>query len=337
MKKLIFILLACLPAFSFGQTNDTLPYQLFRERVVLFADIGANFAPFSLKDNYENGVSKLKYRSNLRAVLGLGFAYRWFSLRVGFAIPGNILPESNYGKTEYFDAGLKLNIKQAYCTLDFRSYRGYAIKDAYKWNDTLSKSTPNDIRSGTRSTSISANVWWLLSKQVNMKAVLGTTGHFTGQAQSWYLKTSLNFFGVANDYGALVPAELSDTIDRTQANTVGALDLGVVPGYAYSNRVKNWQVSVFTGLGGVIQSKFYTKGDQTRSFLGIAPRIDLRLAGGYSKPKFFVLLVTDFDIKSIRIQDLSYNQSFFNIKLVSGFRIPTRRSREHEKHHQSQK
>ncbi len=318
-----------------AQETDSLPFRLFRDRVVLFGDLGFNSAPFSLKDNYGLGVKTLKYRNNIKAVLGIGFSYRWFSLRVGFALPGNLLSAAKYSNTEYFDAGLKFNIKQTYCTIDFRSYHGYGIKDAYKWNDTLDSSTPYDVRPGTRSASFSANVWWFLSKKFHMKAVLGTTGHFTGVSKTWYLKTSLNFFGVSNDFGALVPHELTDTSDRVNANSIGAIDLGVIPGYSYSNRIKNWQFSIFGGLGGVIQSKFYTKGDVTRGFLGLAPRIDLRLIGGYSKPKFFVLLATDFDIKSVKIQDLSYNQSFYNVKLITGVRIPTKRSKEKEKHHQS--
>ncbi len=293
--------------------------------------MGFHSAPFSLKDNYGLDVNKLKYKNNLKIALGFGFSYRWFALRIGFALPGNILAESRYGNTDYFDIGLKFNIKQTFCNIDFRSYSGYAIKDAYKWNDTLTELTPNDIRPNTRSASISANVWWFLSKNFHMKAVQGKAGHFTGESKTWYFKTSLNYFGISNDFGPLVPKELADTSDRINARTIGAIDLGVIPGYAYGNRINNWQFAVFAGIGGVIQSKFYTKGDITRGFLGIAPRVDLRLMGGYSKPRYFVLLATNFDIKSIKIQDLSYNQTFYNIKLIGGIRIHTKKSRQQEK------
>ena len=91
--------------------------------------------------------------------------------------------------------------------------------------------------------------------------------------------------------------------------------------------MNNWQFAVFGGLGGVIQSKFYTNGDVTRSFLGIAPRLDFRLLGGFSKPEYFVFLTTDFDIKSIQIQELKYNQNFYTVKLVAGIRIRTKASK----------
>ena len=332
LKFVLYILfvLTISNSVAYSGESDSLSYRLFKDRVVLFADVGFHSAPFSMKDHYGLGVDKLKFKNNVKVALGFGFAYRWLGLRVGFTLPGNIRSKTKYGDTRYFDLGLKFNIKQTFCNIDFRGYTGYAIKDAYKWNDTLTSDTPNDIRPNTRSASISANVWWFLAQDFRMKAVLGKAGHFRKESKTWYFKTSLNFFGVANDFGSLVPEELADTSDRVNANTVGALDLGLIPGYAYGNRIKNWQFAIFAGLGGVIQSKFYTKGEKTRSFLGIAPRVDLRLIAGYSKPKFFVLLASDFDIKSAKIQDLSYNQTFYNIKLISGIRLHTKKSRQKE-------
>jgi len=330
---LFLFFLSC--GVAFAGENDSLSYRLFANRVVLYGDVGFHSAPFSLKDNYGLGVQKLKYKNNVQVAVGLGFVYRWFGLRIGFNLPGNIRPESKFGKTNYFDLGLKFNLKQTFCNIDFRSYEGYVIKNAYTWNDTLTSSTPNDIRSKTRSASISANVWWFLAKDFKMKAVLGKAGHFSGESKTWYFKTSLNFFGISNDVGSLVPTELTDSSERVNANTIGAIDLGVIPGYAYGNRINNWQFAAFAGLGGVIQSKFYTRGELTRSFIGVAPRIDLRFIGGYSKPKFFVLVATDFDIKSVAIQDLSYNQTFYNIKLIGGIRLHTKKSRAAEKETES--
>ena len=78
-------------------------------------------------------------------------------------------------------------------------------------------------------------------------------------------------------------------------------------------------------MGAVIQNKHYTVGANgpDRSLIGLAPRYDIKIVGGYSVPKFFIFLVTDFDNKSIRFNDLIYKQSFFSIKLIGGIRINT--------------
>ncbi|MDG1148008.1 MAG: DUF4421 family protein [Crocinitomicaceae bacterium] len=323
MKKTfyIFVWITCQVSTSAAQTGDTVNYQLFKEHIVIFSDLGFNSAPFNIRDHYALGVKKVNYRNNIKPVVGVGVAYKWFVLRVGFTIPLNILNETKFGDPTYFDFGFKANIKQTFCNLSFRNYSGYAVENAYKFNDSITPNTQNALMPSTRSTSISANVWYLGDKSFKMAAFQGRSAHFTGEAKTWYLKGTLNYFGVSNDSRTIIPTELTDSTDIQNAQGIGAIDLGVIPGYAYANRVKNWQFGMFLGLGGVIQSKYYLKDDVMRSFLGLAPRLDLKFSGGYSRPDFFILLVSDFDVKSLKIQALKYNQTYYNIRIVSGFRF----------------
>ena len=159
-----------------------------------------------------------------------------------------------------------------------------------------------------------------------MHPVLGRVGHYNRAAKTWYFKSSINFFGITNS-SDIVPDLLADSTDRMNAQSIGAIDIGFIPGYAYVNRINNWQFSIFGGLGGVLQVKNYVINGNSRSFLGIAPRLDFRLLGGYTKPGYFIFLTTDFDVKSIKIQSLQYKQSFYQIKLVAGLRIKTKKSK----------
>jgi hypothetical protein len=102
----------------------------------------------------------------------------------------------------------------------------------------------------------------------------------------------------------------------------------VVPGYAYTLRKDNWQASAFGGLGGVIQAKWYVHDSITRGFMGLAPRIDLRFVGGYSSPRYFAWFVTDFDVKSIRFNKLSYLQTYYQLRIVAGMRIKGKQKKE---------
>lgn len=313
----------------FGQSDkkdqDSIPFELFKKDVIISTDLGFYSAPFSIKDNYQLGVSKLKFKNNPKLVAGLGFSYRWFAFRFGVALPVNLKSTSKFGETDYFDIGIRFNLKQTFSAIEFRNYKGYAIKDAEDWNDSIKiNGGPNQFRPNTTAISVSANVWWFKAKEFNYQAAMGKVGHYTGEGKTWYFKSTLNFFGVSNLYETLVPTELVDSSDRVNAHGVGAFDIGFIPGYAYVNRIKNWQFSIITGLGGVIQAKYYSKDGESRGFLGIAPRIDLGLMVGYSRPKYFILLTSDFDVKSLKIQDLSYNQSFYNVRLTGGFRIKTK-------------
>lgn len=308
-----------------AQSADTLPYSLFRDKIVLYSDLGFDAMPFTIKYDFPDYNKPLQFKHNIKSVLGFGISYKWFGLRISFALPGTLKAVSRYGNPNYFNIGTSFNIKKTYCDIDFRNYSGYAIKNAYEWNDTLNKLQKNDLRPQTNAVSFSTNFWYLKSKEFKMQAVLGKTGHFTKTAKTWYYKSTVNIFGAGNDGGSLIPNELTDSTEtKSLANAVYALDLGFIPGYAYVHRHNYWQFSLFSGVGGVVQAKFYNVGMLTRGHLGLAPRVDLRFIAGYSKPKYFAWLVTDFDIKSIHFNDFKYNQTYYTIKLVGGVRLDKR-------------
>ncbi len=329
MKNKILLSLFGLLSFNLLGQQDSLPYTLFKNKVILYTDIGYTSAPFSVHYPYNSTLDKLKYKNNFRTILGFGISYKWFSFRIGIPLPGNVKSVSNYGKTIPFNLGFDFTIKKTFFDVDFRSYKGYAIIDAYKWNDTLNKLQPHDIQSNINTLSFSANAWYFHDKNFKISALKGKTGHYNREVKTWYLKYSLNIFGLNNGSNSIVPEVLIDSSNtKTSASTISSVDFGVIPGYAYVNKVKNWQFSTLFGVGFSVQSKFYSKDDVSRSFLGLAPRYDIRLIGGYSVPKFFVFLITDFDNKSIRFDDFIYRQTFYTIKLLGGIRFGGKKNKE---------
>ena len=321
MKNKIILCFGFLP-FGLLCQNDTVPYTLYKNKVVLYSDIGYTSAPFSMHYNYNNTVDKLKYKNNFRTILGFGICYKWFALRIGIPLPGYFKPVSSFGKTIPLDLGFDFTIKKTFFDIDIRSYRGYAILDAYKWNDTLNKLHPNDIKPNINTVSFSANVWYFHDKNFKMSALKGKTGHYEKEVKTWYLKNSLNIFGVGNGTESITPYTLIDsTQTKTSSSVISSIDFGVIPGYAYVNKLKNWQFSALFGVGFAVQAKFYIINEISRGFLGLAPRYDIRLIGGYSVPKFFVFIVSDFDNKSIRFNNFSYRQTFYSLKLLGGIRL----------------
>ena len=325
MRVYVIIFVLLLPISAIGQ--DSLPYNSYKDKVVLYSDLGFKAAPFTLKDDFPLGVKKLSFKHNINPIMGFGIAYKWFGLRIGFGLPIQTKPVSDFGRSNYTDLGIKLNIKQTFWNLDFRNYRGFAIKDAYKWNDTLTELTPNDLRPYTSTASFSINSWYFRNRDYKMQSVFGLAGDFNQSVSTWYIKSTFSVFGVGNAGDSLVPNrslipfELTDTTDKSKASTAFAIDLGVVPGYAYTFRQGNWQISVFGGIGAVLQAKTFSRGNVSRSFLGLAPRVDLRFIAGYSKPRYFFWFVTDFDIKSISYQEIKFNQTYYSMQVVGGMRL----------------
>lgn len=313
----------CLFFSIFSQAqNDSLPYELYKKKIVLYSDFGFNTAPFSVHYNFPEGVDKLKYRNNYKNLLGFGGSYKWFSLRVSLALGQNARPVDRFGRTNYGALGFNFSFKKYFWDVDLRSVVGYAIKNAYKWNDSLSPNHPHDIRSATKSFSFSINTWYFHNHHFKMQAVLGKTGHFLKPVHTWYLKGTFNIYGISNSSNSMVPNELIDKNNsKTGSSAFSAVEIGTIPGYAYATRKNNWQVSGLFGLGAVIQNKIYNVGGISRGFLGLAPRYDIKFVGGYSTPSYFLFLVTDFDNKSIRFNNFVYRQSYYTLKLVGGIRL----------------
>jgi len=323
LKSIYAILLAFIcSASALGNNEDSLAYNLYKDKIVLYSDLGYNAAPFSIKDDFQEGFKRIKFNHNLKTAMGIGIAYKWFALRIGFTLPGTLRPVSRFGDARYSNLGIKFNVKKTFWDIDVRNYAGYSIMDGYKFNDSLNVLNPNQLSPDTRAISFSVNSWHFRSENINMPAILGQKGDYKRSVGCWYFKSTLNFFGVGNEGNPLIPFELIDTTQtKSFINTVSALDLGLVPGYAYVHRKGNWQVSAFGGIGGVVQAKFYAAQEVKRGFLGLAPRIDFRFIAGYSKPKYFFWFVTDFDVKSIGYQEMKYSQTYYSIKLVGGVRL----------------
>lgn len=322
MKIFIFIFLIPFSIFSQGEKEDNLACEYFRDKIVLYTDFGYNSAPFTMKYPFSNNTRALHYKNNYSPSLGMGIAYKWFSLRLNFALKGTKRAVSRYGNTQSLDLGLNFQVKNIFFETDLRVYEGYAIKDAYLFNPTLNALKPNEIMGTLRTTSLSLNAWYFRNKDFSMRAVFGKTGHYRRSLGTWYVKPTVALHGVNNGNKAIVsPFAINPVDTKTSALGIASLDLGLVPGYAYVERYKNWQFCGFLGLGAVIQAKSYNLGPTARGFLGLAPRYDIRFVGGYSVPKFFVFLTTDFDNKSIRFNNFKYRQAYYSIRISAGYRF----------------
>jgi hypothetical protein len=287
------------------------------------AEMGYTSAPFYLHFPSVNGIDKITYKNNLAPFIRLGFNYKWFVVRLSLPNIGNIRDAGDFGRTRQYNLGVDFNWKKVYYDLEFKYIHGYSLLDANRWDNAFDEEQPNSIQPSIQSLNISANAWYFHHQDFKMGALLGKRSYYTKLVHTWYLKGTSNFFGVDTKNGGLIPDVLQDAANtKTMSSTFSAFDVGVIPGYAYVNRFKNWQIAGWAGFGPVVQAKYYQANGDFRGFLGLAPRYDIRLMGGYTTPTYFLFLVTDFDNKSIRFNQLVYRQYFYTMKLVGGYRFP---------------
>lgn len=326
------VLISFLSVFAagvIGQDADSLlPYQKYRNRLVLYSDFGWSTAPMSISYPFPNGMKNVKFRNNFNPVLGFGFSYKWISLRFGITLPNSVRSKNKFGKTKYYDLGFDFSFKNMYFDVDWHLYQGYALKNADRWNDTISPDEPNLIREDINASSFSINAWQFFKNEFKMAAFRGKTASYHRDVRTFYLKYTTNYHGISSTQ-PILPGELQDTTEsKTSSNLIAAFDVGVVPGYAYVRRWRIFQFGIMGGLGLVLQSKIYTFDGTTRSFLGLAPRVDFKIIGGINKPKYFIMFVSDFDNKSIAFNDFSYKQTYYNLRLVGGIRLNVSKKKE---------
>ena len=308
--------------FIFGQ-KDTVSTTSFRNKLILYNDLGFNTAPFDLEIVHNHISKNPKFRNNIHDFYGVGCNYKIFSVRLGVQIPGSIKPTKSYGYSKYFHLGFDFTYKKIFFDFDFHQYKGFALMDSKQfYNNNYNSEYPNDIKKNLMSNSFSVNMWYFHKKNFTMSALRGKTAVFNKFAFTWYLKSTLNSFGLSNNNSPILPDYLIDTINtKSSATHIRAFDVGFIPGIALVLVKNHWNFSVLSGYGFTIQDKSYQTTSLYRNFIGLASRYDIRIMGGYNTPKWFLMLHTDFDNKSIQFSGLKYAQTYFSVRLVGGYRF----------------
>lgn len=297
-------------------------YTSYKNRPIFFTDVGFSSAPANIEYPFTSDISKIQLRHNNKMMIGFGGSFRWFSIRFGAALIGNSKPVSQYGKSNYFDLGLQFSIKKTYSELDLKSYSGYVLKNAYTWDPTLNTANPNDKNQDINMYDIAYKMWYLHNKNFKMDPFNGNRGVYNRQVLTWYLEGRIEWYGISNRRGSLIPTNLYDSTNtKTASSSLNAFELGLIPGFGYVNNIKNFQYGFLAALGPRLQIKSYNVNDMVNSAGGIVFRYDFKTIIGYNTTRFFAMLHLEIDNKSINFDKFKYNQTFFSLKLQTGYRF----------------
>ena len=320
MHKKLFILCILFAQICVAQV-DSIPYRMFKDNLVVHSSIGYNAAPFSLSGDFGQ-IDKLKYRANLNPIMGIGLAYKWFAINVNFKLPGYVRNTNDYGRTNYLDLGVKFGIRKWFFNIDLHAYRGFGVKNANSISGNLPVSDRDVFLNDKLNTfSFSINGYRFQRKSFNMKSALGIKGRYHDKASSFYIKYTVNIHGIDASNKIMPYTYFQNDKAIHRSNNISAFDFGAVPGWAHINNINGWQYGVLAGLGGVIQAKSYSFDGTNRGFLGIAPRLDLKVQGGYNVDNWFLMLTSSFDNKSIRFNEFQYQQVYYYVRLTYGYRF----------------
>lgn len=301
---------------------DSTFYTSYKNNPIMYMDLGYNAAPSSIKYPFPSGIKEIEFRHNFKTMVGVGFAYKWFALRLSAALIGNSKPISRFGEAQYLDFGANFSLKKTYSEVNLRIYSGYVIKNAKDWDTSFNDLKPNDTKQTINTHNIDFSFWYFDNPNFKIDAFNGKRAYYNKPVTTWYLDGKVDFYGINNDKGSLIPSLLSDSTNtKTRAKAYNAVDLGVIPGIAHVTRLKNWQFGMMAGLGPRLQIKGYSVDGVSSSLASVVLRYNARFVAGYSVPKFFSMFSLELDNKSIKFNDLKYRLWYYSMRVSIGYRF----------------
>ena len=87
------------------------PLQAIKTKGV-YTDLGYNTSPFRINYPFNENADFLRYKNNFKTFMGIGFAYKWFHLRIGFPVFGFVKPVDRWGESQQFQIGFNFRLKK---------------------------------------------------------------------------------------------------------------------------------------------------------------------------------------------------------------------------------
>jgi|GEM_PF-5512489 len=322
MKVSLLAIICLVSVFVNGQSYQDSLYTLYKKRLIVSVETGFNSSPLSFDLKYGK-VKSITFIPNPPLVIKPSISYYGVTLGIGFKLPVNILSTSKYTKTSYFDVGLNFTIKKRiYFGLDFQYYKGFTLLNQGDFDTSKSIRGNNGIYPNLNTVEAGINMRYFFSKKFNYRAALGIQGDYKKSVWSPYIYGYFGGYGVGNNNDIIFPDTLhSKSASNSKARSFSSFEFGVIPGLAGVLRKGWFQGNMILGFGPMIQGKSFASADVSRGFLGLNFRTDMQLSLGVQKDKWFLLLNGNFKFRTIKIAPVTFNQYYYDVRLVAGYRI----------------
>lgn len=308
--------------FKLHSKNEPSSTISYTDKLILRADLGFSTGSFKIKNDNTGMLSTVRFKSNTPIIFGIGAIYKGLSGKINFSTP-IMLKNEEYGKSTFFNIKFNYIYRNFLFEIDFHNYLGYTIPEALSFKDPSEVYGNNTFyQNNTRHRSLTLSAYHLFDKSIHLPSIYGISTVANSDSYSYYVKYTAAQTAYLNGKDPILPLELQDINDSKQAaRKFSSFDLGAMGGICAIRKFDNWQVSCMAGLGFVIQEKAYHTANLSRHFLGLSPRYDFKLIGGYSVDKWFVMLYTELDNKATRFNDFKIRSNFFSVQATAGIRI----------------
>ncbi len=284
----------------------------------------------------ERGAPNLaKFSPNDYVTAGVGFAYKWVGLNVGFRIPNFNLDESIYGKTKILDFASYFYLRKYTFDVFAQFYDGYYRSNNGLFNREIASGT-NLIRPDLKTRNFGINGQYIFNnKKFSYRAAFIQGEWQRKSSGSFILGAGLNYYGVNGDSSIIDRRYTTVTKSPLSFDQSTNVSLGVNIGYAYTLVLgEHWFVTAAVSAGpGIGYTALDNQEDLTRNiskaeYQGVAFQLNgtVRVALGYNSERWFTgVYFTDFANRQYAVfdqQTLRQQATSGLGRLVFAYRIP---------------
>lgn len=260
----------------------------YSTRLTLRALAGTKFTKYRFG---QGAGDKLKYETNDRYNVGVGFNYRFVGLNLAFTMPFVEKNEAHYGHTKFFDFQTFLYLRKLVIDLYYQDYHGYYLHN----KDVIATVLPeNDFpkRGDIHTTHIGMDAEYIFNNtRFSYRASFVQNEVQKKSAGSVVLGAGIHYLRAKAD-SSFIPSNITfhDFYNNQPFDKTGYFALGMNIGYAYTLVAKEHFFATVAALGTVGINYGYITDDGTAYHNGgLAPQLGgiFRLAGGYNTEKYY--------------------------------------------------
>lgn len=224
--------------------------------IMIYRDELTTRVYLSRKQNHYNlyngfGSPLLKYKTNDRLLLGLGYTYTFLTVNLGVALPFLNTDDNKYGETKYTDFSMHGIFRSIIVDLYLQWNKGYYLSNPQDvipgWRESITYPYRGDLRSNI----VGLNVQYLFnSERYSYKAAFLQNEFQKRSAGSAIVGLEGHWMYASAD-SAIVPPNIppSGYLENVPFNQVDIFNVGVNGGYAYTFV---WKEALYLSLSATV-------------------------------------------------------------------------------------
>ena len=306
------------PLIALGDGGDTTYIKTFKRKYNVqfntwLTDIDVVVNPIGKEKDF-----RIKLQPNVKGQAGCAFGFKYFTLALGFQLPGTESDEKRFGKSQYYDFSFGYFQRKFGGEIYYRYFQGMQRGR----NDFASETIRPDIylSNGGLNFFYAAN-----HKKFSMRSAFAQQEQQIKSAGSFLLLSNFQFRNLLADSSIIAPIIDNEPnfSDLTGLKQMRFITLSLRPGYGYNflSKTGRWffSPSAFLGLG----TGWYTSQSNAgfKTGLPIDAAFHARVFTGYNHPRWYISAFYAHD-SNINIFKSSFvNLNTRSVGLNIGYRI----------------